>query len=1115
MSENGAVVGEAVERLRENVASMVLTGLGLTARDVLPLCDELKENGLLKTLNLEENALGAEGAQELAASLAMNQGLETLLLGSNKIGDGGCEALMEMLKQNSWLVMVGLDKNKLTSASAESIASALELNRTLHVLELQDNDLGDSGSRKIAGALISNDCLLELNLSNNNVMSKGAEKLARAVRGSGSIQSLILRENEIGDPGTKAIADALKSNSSLHTLDITDNDIGDDGAQAIGTALTENNTLLTLILGKNGIDVTGMRNLANGLKQNATLHVLNLDGNEIADSGVRALGSALTQNKSLHELHLTRNEISYSGAQALTDALWENKSLKYLNLEGNRIGPKGAAALAAVLERNNNLRVLVLAETGLGAKGAASIGEALKKNHCLRTLVIDKNSIGDAGADALAKALSRNTTLHVLTLANNKIGDEGAQSLGGSLLNNNSLQQLDLSSNNIGDDGAQSLATGLHGNECLRALELSRGSISKELLAQLDGRIRLINTQVSVFARRGVEALQKNAKVRWGRAKLMAVGKAAAGKTSFVKALLGEPVAENPGSTIGVDLSLTRTRDWQLRRADAGDLAEQLAKHEYRPQMMLQRMSKRITSAYAASRESVKRTTNAAGNRNSTRNSLRRPSPQPSIIVQVEEDEIAMQYSAMLKMEVQKKGASMDEEITFAIWDFGGQHVFYGLHQLFLTSNGVYTVVFDLRELVNADKLTLKKKERLELDDIEEATAQMRFWFNSINIHAPRANIALIGTHLDALPAEMLKEVDSELVNRLKVDKLKSIVFNPQDELHFFPVNNLERSDTTKIEQIREALTEAVKTREFVTKMVPLRWTWALEKMLADSSRDYMTLDSVKTLAVSECGIDPEEVDGQGLKDKLLPFLHEVGTIVHLKSSPVLENLVVTRPQWLIDNLSRVICSPQHMEEHKKKLFFGTGTYRVDKLPKDLLEDLELWEVNAIASRRLLEWLWTGENVDYFIDLMEHMLLANPVRENSSDLLIPSLLATIPTARKLQLQSEFQNGANCVIHFDLLPRGVFERFICLLLEDDLLNLRDIFGDCVVAKTALDGEEIFILEDAEQKLVKVQLKSIEDKQTMKVAQDTARSLGGLFRDVDERFMKAKLKPRIPK
>lgn len=44
------------------------------------------------------------------------------------------------------------------------------------------------------------------------------------------------------------------------------------------------------------------------------------------------------------------------------------------------------------------------------------------------------------------------------------------------------------------------------------------------------------------------------------------------------------------------------------------------------------------------------------------------------------------------------------DQITFTVWDFGGQEVFYPTHQLFLSSRSIYVVMFRLTK-VNLPRL--------------------------------------------------------------------------------------------------------------------------------------------------------------------------------------------------------------------------------------------------------------------------------------------------------------------------------------------------------------------------------------------------------------------------
>ena len=72
--------------------------------------------------------------------------------------------------------------------------------------------------------------------------------------------------------------------------------------------------------------------------------------------------------------------------------------------------------------------------------------------------------------------------------------------------------------------------------------------------------------------------------------------------------------------------------------------------------------------------------------------------------------------------------------ITFSTWDFGGQSVFHNLHHLFLSRYSVYLVVFKMPHM---------------LKDPQRAAEMIRYWLNSLALHAKGAPILLVGTHKD------------------------------------------------------------------------------------------------------------------------------------------------------------------------------------------------------------------------------------------------------------------------------------------------------------------------------------------------------------------------------
>lgn len=72
--------------------------------------------------------------------------------------------------------------------------------------------------------------------------------------------------------------------------------------------------------------------------------------------------------------------------------------------------------------------------------------------------------------------------------------------------------------------------------------------------------------------------------------------------------------------------------------------------------------------------------------------------------------------------------------ITFSTWDFGGQSVFHNLHHLFLSRYSVYLVVFKMPHMMK---------------DPQRAVEMIRYWLNSLALHAKGAPILLVGTHKD------------------------------------------------------------------------------------------------------------------------------------------------------------------------------------------------------------------------------------------------------------------------------------------------------------------------------------------------------------------------------
>jgi len=279
------------------------------------------------------------------------------------------------------------------------------------------------------------------------------------------------------------------------------------------------------------------------------------------------------------------------------------------------------------------------------------------------------------------------------------------------------------------------------------------------------------------------------------------------------------------------------------------------------------------------------------------------------------------------------------DTLTVTIWDFGGQAVFYAMHHVFLTTTGVYIVVFDMRKMLK-----------------EKNEEYLMFWLQSIKLHAPEAPIIIVGTNLMDIESEEDVRELNKVVERLVGAKYPQIVKNFVDKLSFFPIDN-KISDGIKL--LRTALEQVIRNDKHAIEPVSIKWILLLDKISAKKgSENFLTLANVEQMG-ADIGIHNKHELLSALS-----LLHERGMIIHITSTSTLKKIIVVEPQWLVDALSKVIRDG------------GIHMFNEEEFRKVGLEDdLQMLFNNALASRGLLEYIWKGEQVDFLLDLMKRTML--------------------------------------------------------------------------------------------------------------------------------------------
>ena len=211
-----------------------------------------------------------------------------------------------------------------------------------------------------------------------------------------------------------------------------------------------------------------------------------------------------------------------------------------------------------------------------------------------------------------------------------------------------------------------------------------------------------------------------------------------------------------------------------------------------------------------------------------------------------------------------KVATAEDGTKLLSIYDFESRYLFKIFNQLFLRSNRVYVVVFNM---VNA---------------LEQSLHELSYWINSIVINCAqgsKTHIFLVGTHKDLMSDIYDHRRISEVIEaRFRYNSAWASI-EEYNDLCFFPVNNLIVYGDKVILDLKSAI-ESLLSEEFI----PLSWLRALDELIA-TKKCYLAMDEASLITRAN-----------GVGDDALPlflsFLNEMSTSLWLDEEG-LRNVVI------------------------------------------------------------------------------------------------------------------------------------------------------------------------------------------------------------------------------
>lgn len=370
-----------------------------------------------------------------------------------------------------------------------------------------------------------------------------------------------------------------------------------------------------------------------------------------------------------------------------------------------------------------------------------------------------------------------------------------------------------------------------------------------------------------------------------------------------------------------------------------------------------------------------------------------------------------------------KKRSIQNPCITFNIWDYNGHPKYFILHQLFLSPQAIYILVFDLTKDLD-EPLELNNSKWLELPDSNELTTIQIFhmWLSAIHIsigHNSGNNdnkdtedkssspillpvVIFVGTHRDLVHSdqEMRERMIEECFNKIK-DHLRKYPYYHHVLPYFFAIENLSQDE--QLLNLKKCIEEMASQQSHVGMEIPLKWL-AFENALGrliDRGIFLAEMHQLAEVARLE-GIESDEAF-----HSMMNFYHHQGRIWSLpvdhfenEKDDAAKNIVVLNIQWFIDHIYLPLSEDKadnnnenndEVKDNNKTLEVANGIisdYYFENLWPDtfhhkitLLDILETTDVICeIDPEKYLDKSDHQQNIRYFFpwmaqEIMDHKLI--------------------------------------------------------------------------------------------------------------------------------------------
>ena len=411
----------------------------------------------------------------------------------------------------------------------------------------------------------------------------------------------------------------------------------------------------------------------------------------------------------------------------------------------------------------------------------------------------------------------------------------------------------------------------------------------------------------------------------------------------------------------------------------------------------------------------------------------------------------------------------------FTLLDTGGQPEFINMLPAINSSTAITFVVLNmsngkacLNNLVTAqykcqgynyDKCDLKYTNmhllKCLLSSVKVAAIQQHSFLPEIvkkvtEDEHPKPIVCVIGTCADLLKKKFGKnyhkeifEINAEIKQLVEsINKEKTLVFWCRGDNFVIPVDNTLSRKPQK-EEFKRKIAEEIKTirehsNEILKKKaqyeIPFSW-FILELELRNNEKVCIPLAEVKNICdrimPSHRRMEMEQII------EVLKFYHMYGMVLYFHKVKGMKNFVITSPQWLFINLTKIIMCK--FKSNSKDLFNSNIIEQINK------------GICSIELLRRLDLDLQGIELESFVNLLVHLKVIAPMNSMKTDYFIPTILPpcnerSIFTEKECGNPAAYSCDGECIhpeaepllieFTFGTIPRGLFGFLIVQLLQDN-------------------------------------------------------------------------------